>query len=77
MSAYSDYKAGAIGYDEFKMLMRGECEDRYSEPDTCNFCSNYKACREQVCTEGYPECEDRMDWFDNELEIYESKENKE
>lgn len=73
MSAYSDYKAGAIGFDEFKRLMRWECEDRYSEYNTCSFCSNYKACKEQVRSEGCPQCEDRMDWFESDKEVYDLK----
>jgi len=31
MSAYSDWKAGCMSYEEFKMAMRRECEDHYPD----------------------------------------------
>ena len=81
MSAYSDYKCGAISEDEFKSLMRRECEDVdfYDRP-TCRDCGDYDECCKQVCLEGIPMCDKGMDReidFEDEYEIYEAMQDKE
>ena len=39
MSAYSDYKVGAIDYDEYKSAMRRECEDDDEGDNGCWNCA--------------------------------------
>lgn len=77
MSAYSEYKCGAIDYDEFKSSMRRECMD-YDPYDrfTCRDCASYKDCYEQVCKEGYPQCEEGInheEWFEDAYEEFDNK----
>ena len=74
MSAYSDYRCGAISEDEFKSAMRRECEDydRY----TCNDCASHEDCAKQVLELGYPQCDDKDDYFEDEIEVYEAMQDK-
>ncbi len=79
MSAYSDYKCGALTEDEYKSNMRRECADPYDRP-TCRDCASYKDCCEQVCKEGYPQCEEgtnHEEWFSDSFEIYEAMQEPE
>jgi hypothetical protein len=78
LSAYSEYKCGAIPYDEFKSAMRRECEDhdpydRY----TCLDCASHKDCEKQVCLEGYPQCDQGVEKFEDEYEVYEAFQDNE
>lgn len=47
--------------------------DRY----TCRDCSCHSDCEKQVCLEGYPQCDDKDDYFQDELEVYEALQDKE
>ena len=77
MSAYSEYKCGAIDYNEFKSNMRRECID-YDPYDrfTCRDCASYKDCYEQVCKEGYPQCEEGINHEEYFEDAYEEFDNK-
>ena len=75
MSAYSEYRVGAISYDEFRSSMRRECEDLYDRY-TCRDCASHKDCEKQVCLEGYPQCDDKDEYFEDEIEVYEALENE-
>lgn len=48
MSAYSDYKCGAISESEFKLAMERECGDFYDRPpDTYDYtCQECEYCRD-------------------------------
>lgn len=80
MSAYSEWKCGAISEDEFKSAMERECRDIDPyDRFTCHDCGSYKECRFQVCVEGYPMCETGMDhdeWFEDEYEVNEALEDE-
>ena len=75
MSAYSDYRCGAISEDEFKSAMRMECEDPYDRY-TCFDCASYQDCKEQVARLGYPQCEDNDKYFEDEYEVYEAMQDE-
>lgn len=53
MSAYSDYKCGAIDYDEFKSAMAWECRDDndygYCDGCSCENCIHYDEGTETEC----------------------------
>lgn len=53
MSAYSDYKCGAIDYDEFKSAMAWECRGDndcgYCDSCTCKNCIHYEEDTETEC----------------------------
>ena len=74
MSAYSDWKCGALSDDEYKSAMRRECEDPYDRL-TCRDCYSYKTCSEQVAELGYPQCEQGENQFEDEFEVYEALQN--
>lgn len=76
MSAWSEYRVGAISEDEFKSAMRRECEDPYDR-FTCFDCSSYRDCQEQVARLGYPQCEDGETKFEDEYEVYEALQENE
>lgn len=43
---------------------------------TCRDCTSYKDCYEQVCKEGYPQCEEGMnheEWFESAYEEFDNK----
>jgi len=78
MSAYSDWKAGAINDEEFASAMRRECQDidiydRYGCPD----CTCYNECQKQVCLLGYPQCEQGYELFEDEYEVHEALQDSE
>ena len=75
MSAWSEYKCGAISEDEFNSAMRRECEDSYDR-FTCHDCSSYKDCQEQVVRLGYPQCDDKDTYFEDEIEVYEAMQDE-
>ena len=78
MSAYSDYKCGAISEDEFKSSMRRECEDvDWYDRYTCNDCASHRDCEKLVIEQGYPQCDDKDDYFQDELVVYEAMQDKE
>lgn len=73
MSAYSEWKCGAIGDDEYRSAMARECQDLDPyDRFTCCDCSSYKDCQEQVARLGYPQCEQGENKFDDEIEVYEA-----
>lgn len=75
MSAYSDYKCGAISEDEYKMFSRFENSDPYDR-FTCRDCASYSECRKQVIEEGCPQCEFGMDneqYFEKEFQLYDER----
>lgn len=77
MSAYSEYRCGAIDEDEFRSAMRRECTDidPYDRP-TCRDCSSYDDCCKQIAEEGYPQCEQGIDhdeWFEDAYEEFDNK----
>lgn len=77
MSAYSEWKCGAIGDDEYRSAMARECMD--SDPFdgyTCHDCSSYKDCCEQVAHLGYPQCDDKDNYFEDEIEVYEAMQDE-
>lgn len=39
---------------------------------TCLDCSCHKECEEQVVREGYPQCDDKDNYFEDEFEVYEA-----
>ena len=77
MSAYSEWKCGAIDYDEFKSNMSRECMD-YDPYDrfTCRDCASYKDCCEQIRNMGYPQCEEGMNHEECFEDAYEEFDNK-
>lgn len=77
MSAYSDYKCGALPYDEFKSAMRRECAEDPFDGYTCRDCASHKDCEKQVCLEGYPQCDDKDEYFEDEIEVYEALQDEE
>lgn len=81
MSAYSDYKCGAISEDEYKMAMRRECADSYDRYEVepvkmCCDCAYY-----QEATLFKRKCRVVMlEYMDNEVEkavIYKDRKNDE
>lgn len=73
MSAYIDWRCGALTDEEYKSAMQRECMDIDPyDRFTCFDCSSYKTCQEQVAHLGYPQCETGEEKFDDEYEVYES-----
>ena len=71
MSAFSDYKVGAISYEEFKSDARRECIDVYDRYG-CHDCSAYQDCVKQVIDLGYPQCDQGEQYFEDEYSVYEA-----
>ena len=78
MSCYSDWKAGYLSDDEYKGSMRRECEDIdvYDRFGCCD-CSSYKECCLQVIKEGYPQCDEGAEQFEDEAEVHEALQDNE
>ena len=77
MSCFSDFRVGALSEEEFKSAARRECMD--SDPFdgyTCHDCSSYKDCCEQTAHLGYPQCDDKDKYFEDEIEVYEAMQDE-
>lgn len=73
MSAYSDWRCGALSDEEFMSAMRRECEDvDFYDRATCFDCASYDYCREQVARLGYPQCEQGEGHFEDQYDVYEA-----
>ena len=78
MSACSEYKIGAISEDEFRRAMRMECEDVDPfDGYNCYDCASHKDCSKQVLELGYPQCDDKDKYFEEEIEQFEAKQEQE
>ena len=79
MSAYSDWKIGAITEEEYDSIARREDADfDYYDRYGCRDCDCYKDCKKQVCLLGMPQCDqyENDDIFVDEWEVYEAFQDK-
>ena len=79
MSAYSDWKCGALSDDEYRSIARREnAEIDHYDRFTCRDCGSYKDCKKQVCLIGVPQCDEyeNCDVFEDEWEVYEAFQDK-
>ena len=77
LSAYSDWRCGALSDDEYQSAMRRECED-YDPYDrfTCRDCPDWDECLKLYANDGDPMCEQafengNMNLFETYAEDYE------
>lgn len=55
----------------------GANDPAYSDRTGCKECCDYRDCSKQVCLLGYPQCDQGVEKFEDEYEVYEAFQDNE